>query len=84
MVCFDLIFVCWFPSKLVPDKSPAFGDLYLALGSLSVRLKMFLLSRIVLSIASCTLSSDVFAAVDPFSSGKNFLTRDSIIGSERI
>ncbi len=71
--------------SITPDISvPAFGDRYLALGSRSVREKIFLLSLIVFRRISCGLSSDC-AAVDPeTSSGKNFLTRDSIIGSDNI
>jgi len=71
--------------SITPDISvPALGDRYLALGSRSVREKIFLLSLIVFSRISCGLSSDC-AAVDPdTSSGNNFLTRDSIIGSDNI
>lgn len=74
-----------FGNSITPDISvPAFGDRYLAFGSRSVREKMFLLRRMVLSRISCGLSSDCAAVEPETSSGKNFFTRDSIIGSERI
>ena len=59
------------------------GDLYCALGSLSVREKMFFESLIVLS--NISLASAVSGwAIDCVSSGKNFLIRDSIIGKPKI
>ena len=83
-----LVYLFWFvsegsklaePSLLPPN---AFGDLYLALGNLSVRLNMFLLSLMVFNIISA-LSSLLLTVYDT-SSGKNFLINDSIMGKERI
>jgi hypothetical protein len=56
-----LFIVC----KGAPDT--AFGDLYLALGSLSVKEKIFLLRRIVFSIISFAIapSSPEFGIVEP-------------------
>lgn len=60
-----------------------FGDLYWALGNLSVKEKMFLLSLIVFSIISFySLVSGRFKLY--VSSGKNFLIKDSIIGRFKI
>ena len=83
MVFLDWVFGLLASMTPPDDNSPALGDLYLALGSLSVKLKMFLLSLIVLRRGSSGLSSDV-AWVDAFSSGKNFFTKDSIIGRDNI
>lgn len=51
--------------KGAPDT--AFGDLYLAFGSLSVKEKMFLLKRIVFNIISFDIapSSPEFGIVEP-------------------
>jgi hypothetical protein len=58
----SLLFIVY---KGAPDT--AFGDLYLALGSLSVNENMFLLSRIVFSIISFAIapSSPEFGIVEP-------------------
>ena len=87
MVCFRLVegllTVLWFPIRCCPEVR-TLGELYFDLGSLSVRLKMFLLSLIVFNSYSW-LGSSEFTAVELFmSSGKNFLIRDSIIGSDNI
>lgn len=60
-----------------------FGDLYWALGNLSVKEKIFLLNLIVLSIISFySLVSGRFKLW--VSSGKNFFIKDSIIGRFNI
>jgi hypothetical protein len=68
--------------KGAPER--ALGDLYLAFGNLSVREKIFLLKRMVFNITSL-FSSPEPGIVDPkFSSGKNFLINDSMIGKVKI
>ena len=86
MVALDFMWELLLPARMLPLNSPALGDLYLDLGNLSVKLNIFLLSLIVFNIASCTLSPSVSAFRDPavFSSGKNFLMSDSIIGKDNI
>lgn len=60
-----------------------FGDLYCALGNLSVKEKIFLLNLIVFSIISFySLVSGRFKLC--VSSGKNFFIKDSIIGRFNI
>jgi hypothetical protein len=60
-----------------------FGDLYCALGNLSVKENIFLLNLIVLSIISFySLVSGRFKLY--VSSGKNFFINDSIIGRFNI
>jgi len=82
--CLDYIFYP-FCSNTAPDRSPALGERYFALGNRSVKLNIFLLNRIVFNKVSYVLSSDVCAYVETVaSSGKNFLTSDSIIGSDNI